>query len=444
MRNRPVNVLMTIYFLFALTALSGIARAGGDRLPKVEPSENAGKTGKYQCKTSHAGYNYYVYVPKSYSDTNPAGLHIFFHGQGGHGSAPNFGGWAKHFLEPYNLIGINMQYMDGDNAKDTRGKTDAAIEAVQQTIADYKVIVGRGVISSFSGGGLPHAVYYTLHGRSAKRSSEAWPFSHVALYGSNYYGGRSGGTIPARGGPPMTWFIGIGGKEWNMGKPILGVTQTEAMKIRLQAIKQDGCMDVFYNYTKEKGHSISEEDRAVSAQLFRRSDLAFCPFLLEDAFEDRSVRRSAHYANRLQLGKALKSLARMLEKDDLDADVRAQATALQGKIEAREKALFDVAKELAAKDVVLANYYGPIYVRQLKGHPADKDDALEDLLRPAQKEARKARKILEVFIQEFPRFFAAGSGNLNDDKQEILEKLKEEAGAESSIGHMAADILGGR
>src|SRR3981081_2861070 len=132
--------LLTAFFMI-LAPLHAGTQAGPPAPPK--PSANAGKKGAYQVKTSRPGCNYYVCVPASYSETNPAGLHLFFHGQGGQSGAPNFGTWSKHFLDKFNLIGINMQYEDGDNGKDTEGKVKAAQEAIAQTIADYKITAGR-------------------------------------------------------------------------------------------------------------------------------------------------------------------------------------------------------------------------------------------------------------------------------------------------------------
>jgi len=57
-----------------LCAFAVTARAS-NALP--EPSANAGKTGIYQCTTTHKGYNYYVCAPASYSPERPAGLYIF-------------------------------------------------------------------------------------------------------------------------------------------------------------------------------------------------------------------------------------------------------------------------------------------------------------------------------------------------------------------------------
>src|SRR5258706_2689622 len=108
--------------ILILGPLEAGSQAGPPARPAPKPSENAGRKGTYQAKTSRGGYNYYVCVPAAYSDENPAGLHLFFHGQNSQSAAPKFGTWPRSFLDPHNLIGINMQYEDGDNARDTEGK----------------------------------------------------------------------------------------------------------------------------------------------------------------------------------------------------------------------------------------------------------------------------------------------------------------------------------
>ena len=298
--------------------------------PAEKPAEgNKGRPGTYQSKTSHDGCNYYVCVPKTYSDSNPAGLHLFFHGQGGGGSAPNFGQWAKHFLEPHNLIGINMQYTDGDNAKDTSGKADAAIEAIKQTLADYKVILGRGAAGSFSGGGLPHRLLFDKFSKHAPGGPAPCPFNHAAIYGSNYWGD------PTAVAAPMTWFIGLGTKEWNMGEPTLGSTQPERAKQLFAAALKGGCADIYLKITKDKGHSISDDDVRESAAQFRRSDLAFAPFLYEKDYAEPPLAPIARAANSLALGKAA-TMADRLAADSspkTDPAVKAKAATLKNKID---------------------------------------------------------------------------------------------------------------
>ena len=81
---------------------------------------HAGRKTQIQCE-GREGYSFFVYVPDSYSEDNPAGIHMFFNGQGGCANNGDFGRWART-CEQHNLIGINMQYKDGDNARDTGGK----------------------------------------------------------------------------------------------------------------------------------------------------------------------------------------------------------------------------------------------------------------------------------------------------------------------------------
>ena len=157
--------LERILLLGALAAvLAGAVAAGEKSAAKkakpetVKPSANAGKLGEYNAPTSVGDYSYHVHVPQGYSEQNPAGIHLFFSGQGGCSDNKWFGQWAKFFLEPFNLIGINMKYPDGDNMKNLEGKVKAAQEAIAQVEADYRIVIGRGAIASFSGGGMPHGM----------------------------------------------------------------------------------------------------------------------------------------------------------------------------------------------------------------------------------------------------------------------------------------------
>ena len=206
--SRQILVLLAMAAIASLGVLSAAEKRSSSKKDKKEkkvelpkPSANAGRTGQYNAPTSVADYSYHVYVPQSYSDDNPAGIHLHFSGQGGCADNSHFGQWAKYFLEPFNLIGVNMKYPDGDNMKNTSGKIAAAIEAVLQVQADYKIIIGRGAVSSFSGGGGPHGGYYV---REGVEMGLTWPFILQALYGSNYW-------VPYRPNAAFGgWFIGVG------------------------------------------------------------------------------------------------------------------------------------------------------------------------------------------------------------------------------------------
>lgn len=69
--------LICLLSLAVLSPMSAHGAAGAKDKPgtpdlagpiEAKPSENKGRTGSYQCHTSHAGCDYWVYVPKSYSE----------------------------------------------------------------------------------------------------------------------------------------------------------------------------------------------------------------------------------------------------------------------------------------------------------------------------------------------------------------------------------------
>jgi len=413
-------------------AAPGGAPAKPPAPPPVEkqPGPNKGRTGTYECKTSRDGYNYYVCVPKTYSDASPAGLHLFFHGQGSGGSAPNFGQWAKYFLEPYNLIGINMQYTDGDNAKDTSGKTEAAIEAIRQTVADYKIILGRGAVGSFSGGGLPHEKLFEKFGKFAPGGPSPCPFNHSALYDSNYW-------ADVTGLPPMSWFIGLGGKEWNMAG--LGASQTRKADQLFGAALKGGCADIYLKVASDKGHEISDADLRDSARQFRRSDLAFAPFLYERDYPEPQAAVIVRLANTLALGRAAASADRLLADAKADEKVKAKAEAVKKKIEDRIGAVTALAKELADADLVLLTYYGNIFVQQLGPHPRAKD--MKDLLAQAKKQPTYAPALATCANLWTNSKSVFQSGRLAAGAAKFLEDAKAKSGENSLAGKMAAEFL---
>lgn len=92
-------------------------------------SENKGRLGQYRCTTGNPKYAYWVCVPKSYSDENPAGLHLHFHGMSDQLSAQSFTRWAP-FIEAQNLIGINVEFSDmklGGDISDIEGKVQTTL-----------------------------------------------------------------------------------------------------------------------------------------------------------------------------------------------------------------------------------------------------------------------------------------------------------------------------
>mgnify|MGYP000754841559 CR=1 FL=1 len=434
MRMLPACVLPAVLGLAFVPAPAFAQKAArpGPGL-KLPPSENQGKPGSYAMHTRRAGNDYWVYVPKSYSDDNPAGLHLFFHGQNGQGGAPHFGQWAKHFLDRHNLIGINMQYQDGDNMKDPQGKVDSAWEAVAQTIADYKIVEGRGVIASFSGGGIPHGMFQQAHANGGPPAcGPMWPFCHAAPYSSNFRTSISKSV-------PMSWLISVGKAEWNLAGAGLGESQTGRIADVLREAVQGGCPDGFGWITK-KGHTIEDAEVAASAEGFRRSDLVLAPFLYLPDWKEKELAPIARDANGAGLGRAVKALDRLLANDKLEAGLRARAEKLKARLDARVKALVDLLNELAESDPLLCEYYGRLAVPRLGDLPEAK------AVRDAMAEARKAKgysqtlALLLPFEKNFRQCFKS-DGSLNPEQVPFLESVKKTAPPASLLGRMAEQYL---
>jgi hypothetical protein len=407
-------------FLGTALALPAVLRSQ-DAPPK--PSANAGKPGTYMAKTSRPGCNYFVYVPKACSAGAPAGLHLFFHGQGGAGLARNIELWAPEFLDKFNLIGVNMYYEDGDNAKDTEGKVQAAREAVAQVMADYKIVAGRGAIGSFSGGGLPHAMYYDAEAKKGRGA--AWPFCHATLYSSNY---RS---KPAhQKTTPMSWTVAVGQAEWQLAG--LGADGVGRMSELLGDVAQGGCPDLYFKVIKGKEHVISPLEIAEASRAFRRSDLGHAPFVYAADYPAKELRGAVEAANALQLGKAMSALDKATAVEG--------AARLRALLEGRLKAVLELARELAETDPPLLRYYGDLFLRQLQALPQAKE--LKDILHAAAKGKGYGRALgVPPLFQKSLRTFFGGNGLLAPGQAPILERIQELAGETSSYGRMAADFL---
>lgn len=412
--------------LLAAAVLFGASATAGERkLPK--PSENRGRTGQYNdVKTKFAGCLYHVYVPTSYADDNPAGIHLFFHGQSSCSTNDSFERWATPFLESQNLIGINMRYPDGDNGKDTKSKAEAGLEAVLQIQADYHIVVGRGAVGSFSGGGLPHLTYFKSCGAGAKGPTAEWPFIHNALYDSNY---RGSGVLRYK----FTGFVGLGEKEWNLAK--LG----EDMSARAGEFFRDAqknCPDMFFNYTIGKDHCISTEDVERSAAQFERLDLATQPFMAVCCDDDKPLQSAIGDANQLKLAAAMAKFEAAQQNAALPEAVKARAQKLAARVNDRADRVRNMVIRLAKNDKPLLSWYGKAYLDQLKGTPQEKEakDAYD------ASECGKAKGVQKDFIKNFSSYLNA-SGRLNKDKEKDLQKYLEEAGAGSTIGQMCTRLL---
>jgi len=398
---------------------------------QVAPSANKEKPGTYSVDTDVDNYKYFVCVPKAYDGKRPAGIHLYFHGQNGQKGANNFGNWSKYFLEPYDLIGINMQYNDGDNYKDTDNKVRVAKQAVLQVMADYRVLP-RGVVASFSGGGQTLGTFFTAHGKTASSRDPFWLFQHFSIYGSNF-------RVNATGGLPMTWFIGLGGKEWN--KFTIGQSQTARAAELFADSARGGCPDVYLRIEPAKDHAISTADVAASAAMYARSSVAFTPFVYTADFPERELQQIVASCNGLALGRADTALHAIMIRASTKPEIKEKAPALKALLDERVDAVLKLSKQLSTDDPVLFAWYSVVFARQLAGHPRLKE--LNDIVAAVKKDAKTQRAAITDwanFVRGFPKLFNDKPG-LQPGAAEFLEQVKAAVPPQSELGTMATEFL---
>ncbi|MFH1707661.1 MAG: hypothetical protein ABIF71_07070 [Planctomycetota bacterium] len=326
------------------------------------PSANAGKRGQYRCDLSNAEYKYFVYVPATYAADKPAGIHLFFPDPEAAGGAESFDVWKTDLLEPQNLIGINMQFLDKANGKDTEGKARAAGEALRQTLADYKIIAGRGVVASFGDGGLVHGALFARNGRSGNTRGSGWPFSHTALYGSNF-------TAMATSAMPMTWFLGVGQMEWEQGDLSIGKSLSARANELFQGVPKGDCSDILFKVTPQKGHVITPAEIKASAAQFKRSAVAFAPFVYEPDFQDKGLAELARMANQRRFAAVAKGLEALLNGEAATPETKAKAGLLQQAVNAQVGAMVGLVRDLRNTDPGLFAFYARRFQGELNGLP---------------------------------------------------------------------------
>lgn len=429
-----MKAMRYLYLILLITVLCPFvygATRGGSR---VKPSENAGRLGQYTVPSKAVkGYSYHVYVPDAYESRKAAGIHLFLHGQNACANDFLFGKKKfRPFLEDQLLIGVQPQFPDGDNLQNTRGKVAVAEEAIAQIQADYNIIIGRGVICSFSGGGIPHGILYTQNARKKTPDAE-WPFLHMNLYDTCF-------RVKAGDNMGMSWFIGVGENEWDLKGSGLGKSQVARMEDLMQAFRGRGTPDVYLKITKGKAHMISDEDAIDAAAQFKRVALARAPFLYPGNWPQRELQMIVANANELQLQLARTGLERLLAKGGIAPDVQEAAKELQARIAERVKTVMNVSRGLAENDAVMAQYYIPIYQQQLKGSSEEKE--LSELLMATRKKWPQAQSAYEEFAKKFGLCFGDGSQpKLNPKAVPMLEKLRDATGPASQPGKMASEFL---
>jgi len=231
----------------------------------------------------------------------------------------------------------------------------------------------------------------------------------------------------------------VGREEWTLAGAGLGESQTGRIADCLREAVQGGCPDVNGWITK-KGHTIEDAEVAASAEGFRRSDLAYAPFLYVPDWMERELAPLARDANGAGLGRAVKGVERLLSNDKLEEGLKAKARKLQAKLAARVKATVELVKELAAQDPVLCEHYAKILIPRLGELPEAKE------VRDAVAEGRKAKGYVQTlamfapFEKNFRQFFKS-TGSPNPEQVPFLEQVRKTVPEKSLMGKMAAQYL---
>jgi hypothetical protein len=208
-----------------------------------------------------------------------------------------------------------------------------------------------------------------------------------------------------------------------------------------QAIR-GGDSDLYLKIIKGKGHSIDDAEVCVSATLFRRSDLAFAPFLYEPDYPEKELAPLVKQANALTLGPVLPALDRILNDKKTTDELRKKTETLKRRIAARVKAIMDLSNELATSDPVLFNYYARKFLPQLTGLPEARDlQTLGQKVTTSKEFPRWSAQLTALKDVITQAFSTGGCTPLNAKAVPLVEDLQKNAPEKLFIGLMAADFL---
>lgn len=446
------RIAISLLLLFSALNLLSLLYAKGDKNKNAMsvPSENKGRRGEYSVDTPQPNVSYFVCVPDTYSDTNPAGIHVHFHGSGGDWkSAEKFGQWKKTFLERFNLIGINMQvkpeaYSDKNFTSETG--VELLEKAINQVAADYKIITGRGVISSFSGGGLFHGDYIVKH-------SDNCHFNHSAAYSSNF-------VAKPKETPQMSWIVTVGRDEWLYQGIPLGITQTQLFD-RLLKNNKKGCKDILFKTMVGKTHTVANEEIEASAEIFYRSDLFLSPYVYEADFSSDKIIPLAKKANALRYGEVIEGIDKLLKKET-DTDCAAMANRLKDLTISRMQNSLELLKKLSETDIVISMYYGEILLKNCAKTSMQKDVKAVLSAIKKKKEFKRAQEADKLFAKNFNNFFMPTegmevtedgkiiakkqphgnvTGKINPEQMKVLQQIRDSISVQSQIGSMVTEFL---
>jgi hypothetical protein len=235
----------------------------------------------------------------------------------------------------------------------------------------------------------------------------------------------------------MSWCITIGTEEWSLAN--LGQTAVARAGELYQA--KSGNPDLRF-VMSHKGHSIPGSDVTASAKCFVFSDLAFGAFLYAPDFSEKELRPLVEQANRQQPSAAAIALAKLLGKPTLDAALKTKAELLQAQFNERLDHVAAAITTLAAEDPVLAVYYGPLLLAQMKGDPREKELKASLANGLKGKEAQSALAAHAELAKQWTSLFGGGGNpGIVPDKKALATALAPLLPATSRAGVSLAEVI---
>jgi hypothetical protein len=150
----------------------------------------------------------------------------------------------------------------------------------------------------------------------------------------------------------------------------------------------------------------------------------------------------AEQANRQQPSTAAITLAKLLGKPTLDAALKAKAESLQTQLNERLDHIAAAITTLSTEDPVLAMYYGPLLLAQMKGDPREKElkTSLAGGLKGKDAQAAIAAHA-ELAKQWTSLFGGGGNPGIVPDKKALATSLAPLLPATSRAGASLAEVI---
>jgi len=399
-------------------------------LPDVGPLldseviETVGARRLFPTQTSN--HRFWVFLPAGFDPNEPASLLVYNHGWGSGGSDTNpwFHKWESAFGGE-NMVFVKMSFQNNPSTSSTH--QNSIKYAIAKVAATYKIVLGRGVLTGFSAGGLPSSRLISDLG--------GWPFNHVLAKSMRF-------EIPIPSTlAPMSWTFAVGQNEWNSYN--LGQTATSRMNELVMEGQLGGSMDLHLHVVTDAGHNVVLSDETIESSVaaYRRSAAFLAPFIYQPDYSEAELQPIVDACQDLDLGTASSLLVELIDTT-ANATLLTKALELRTHLETRVDEMFVILAELGADDPILAEYYATVGSEQLLGHPRE-----NEMLNLAQG-VRDGYRFLsmasatEVWYDEMSEYLD------NTSQVEILENaiedvnmIRSEVYGESLVGKMSEEFL---